>query len=68
VAIGTIGEEANEHEKSAASLRMAQQSRALRNEGRVENGKEPMTNKPSTDLITLVVATEQKGTEPATCG
>lgn len=47
-AAGYVKEEANEHGKSAASQAKAQEGRNLRNEGRMEDGKAPMTAKPGT--------------------
>ena len=45
-AAGYVKEEANEHGTSAESQRKAQEGRALRNEGRVEDGKAPKSTKP----------------------
>jgi hypothetical protein len=45
---GYIKEEMNEHGKDAKSRKKAQEGRDLRNEGRVEDGKEPKTTKPGT--------------------
>lgn len=47
-AAGFVKEEINEHGKSASSQRKAAEGRELRNEGRVEDGKAPKTNKPGT--------------------
>jgi hypothetical protein len=47
-AAGFVKEEANEHGKSPASQKKAQEGRDLRNEGRIEDGKEPKTTKPGT--------------------
>ncbi len=47
-AAGFVKEEANEHGKSRKSQEKAQEGRDLRNEGRVEDGKAPMTSKPGT--------------------
>jgi hypothetical protein len=48
-AAGFVKEEAHEHGKSPASQKKAQEGRNLRNEGRIEDGKEPKTTKPGTD-------------------
>ena len=45
-AAGYVKEEAYEHGKSPESKEKAQEGRDLRNEGRVEDGKEPMTTNP----------------------
>lgn len=45
-AAGYVKEEAYEHGKSAKSQMKAQEGRNLRNEGRVEDGKAPKTDKP----------------------
>ena len=45
-AAGYVKEEAYEHGKSAKSQVKAQEGRNLRNEGRVEDGKAPKTDKP----------------------
>jgi hypothetical protein len=47
-AAGFIKEEAYEHGKSADSQQKAQEGRAMRNEGRVEDGKAPKTSQPGT--------------------
>jgi hypothetical protein len=47
-AAGFVKEEANEHGKSPESQKKAQEGRDLRNEGRVEDGKDPKTTKPGT--------------------
>jgi hypothetical protein len=47
-AAGFAKEEMNEHGKSPGSQVKAQEGRNLRNEGRVEDGKTPMTTKPGT--------------------
>ncbi|WIA56764.1 hypothetical protein N6H05_02795 [Sphingobium sp. WTD-1] len=47
-AAGYIKEEAFEHGKSLESQKKAQEGRDLRNEGRVEDGKLPKTDKPGT--------------------
>ena len=47
-AAGYVKEEAFEHGKSADSEKKAQEGRDLRNEGRVEDGKEPKTTEPGT--------------------
>jgi hypothetical protein len=45
---GYVKEEMNEHGKDAKSQKKAQEGRDLRNEGRIEDGKEPKTTKPGT--------------------
>ena len=45
---GFVKEELNEHGKDSKSQQKAQEGRDLRNEGRVEDGKEPMTAEPGT--------------------
>jgi uncharacterized protein YjbJ (UPF0337 family) len=47
-AAGYIKEEMNEHGKSADSQQKAQEGRNERNEGRIEDGKAPLTSKPGT--------------------
>ena len=47
-AAGYVKEEAFEHGKSPESQKKAQEGRDLRNEGRVEDGKLPKTDKPGT--------------------
>ena len=47
-AAGFAKEETYEHGKSAESQQKAQEGRALRNEGRIEDGKAPKTTKPGT--------------------
>lgn len=47
-AAGFVKEEAFEHGTSAESQRKAQEGRDLRNEGRIEDGKEPKTSEPGT--------------------
>jgi hypothetical protein len=47
-AAGYIKEEINEHGKSPKAQQKAQEGRDLRNEGRIEDGKEPKTTKPGT--------------------
>jgi hypothetical protein len=47
-AAGYVKEEAYEHGKDPESKKKAQEGRDLRNEGRVEDGKEPKTTKPGT--------------------
>jgi hypothetical protein len=47
-AAGFVKEEAYEHGKSPESKKKAQEGRDLRNEGRIEDGKEPKTRKPGT--------------------
>ncbi len=47
-AAGYAKEEAFEGGKSAKSQQKAQEGRNLRNEGRIEDGKAPKTNKPGT--------------------
>jgi hypothetical protein len=48
-AAGYVKEEAHEHGKSAKSQEKALEGRELRNEGRIEDGKAPKTDKPGTD-------------------
>lgn len=45
---GFVKEELNEHKKDPESQKKAQDGRNLRNEGRIEDGKEPKTTKPGT--------------------
>ncbi len=45
-AAGYIKEELNEHGRSPEAQRKAQEGRDLRNEGRIEDGKEPKTSEP----------------------
>lgn len=47
-AAGYVKEEAFEHGKSPESQKKAQEGRDLRNEGRMEDGKPPKTDKPGT--------------------
>jgi uncharacterized protein YjbJ (UPF0337 family) len=47
-AAGFVKEEAFEHGKSAESKKKAQEGRDLRNEGRIEDGKAPLTGEPGT--------------------
>jgi len=47
-AAGYVKEEAFENGKSPESQRKAQEGRDLRNEGRIEDGKQPKTSKPGT--------------------
>jgi hypothetical protein len=47
-AAGFTKEEAYEHGKSAKSQMKAQEGRNLRNEGRIEDGKDPKLSKPGT--------------------
>lgn len=47
-AAGFIKEEMYEHGKSPESQRKAAEGRALRNEGRMEDGQLPKTGKPGT--------------------
>ena len=47
-AAGAVKEELYEHGKSADSQQKAAEGRALRNEGRVEDGKAPKTSAPGT--------------------
>ncbi len=47
-AAGFVKEEVNEHGKTPESQRKAAEGRELRNEGRIEDGKAPMTTKPGT--------------------
>ena len=46
-ATGFIKEEMYEHGNSAKSKKKAQEVRNLRNEGRIENGKNPKTSRPN---------------------
>ena len=48
-AAGFAKEEAYEHGKTPESKQKAQEGRALRNEGRVEDGKAPKTTTPGSD-------------------
>jgi hypothetical protein len=43
-----VQEKADEHGKSPESQKKAQEGRDLRNEGRIEDGKEAKTTKPGT--------------------
>lgn len=47
-AAGFVKEEAFEHGKSVDSKEKAQEGRDLRNEGRVEDGKDPKLTEPGT--------------------
>lgn len=47
-AAGFVKEEAFEHGKSTSAKQEAQEGRDLRNEGRVEDGKDPKTTEPGT--------------------
>jgi hypothetical protein len=47
-ATGFIKEEMNEHSKTAEGQQKAAEGRALRNEGRIEDGKAPKTTAPGT--------------------
>jgi hypothetical protein len=47
-AAGFIKEETHEHGKSSESQKKAQEGRDLRNEGRIEDGKQAKTTKPGT--------------------
>ena len=47
-AAGYVKEELHEHGKSPESQQKAQEGRDLRNEGRLEDGKAPKTEKPGT--------------------
>ena len=47
-AAGYVKEEMNEHSKTAEGQHKAAEGRGLRNEGRVEDGKAPKTDKPGT--------------------
>ena len=47
-AAGFAKEEAYEHSKTAQGQQKAQEGRALRNEGRIEDGKAPKTSAPGT--------------------
>jgi hypothetical protein len=48
-AAGYLKEEAYEHGTSAEAKKKAQEGRDLRNEGRIEDGKAPMTSQPGTE-------------------
>lgn len=48
-AAGYVKEEAYEHGKSPESQKNAQEGRDLRNEGRIEDGKMPKTDKPGSE-------------------
>jgi hypothetical protein len=48
-AAGFVKEEAFEHGDSPEAKQKAQEGRNLRNEGRIEDGKPPKTNKPGTE-------------------
>ncbi|WP_454882943.1 hypothetical protein [Sphingomonas oryzagri] len=47
-AAGYVKEELHEHGKTPESQQKAQEGRDLRNEGRVEDGKDPKPGKPGT--------------------
>jgi hypothetical protein len=47
-AAGFIKEEAYEHGNSPEAKAKAEEGRALRNEGRIEDGKAPKTTEPGT--------------------
>jgi len=47
-AAGYVKEELHEHGKTPESQQKAQEGRDLRNEGRVEDGKEPKLGTPGT--------------------
>lgn len=47
-AAGYVKEEAFEHSKSLKGQQKAQEGRDLRNQGRIEDGKAPLTDKPGT--------------------
>ena len=47
-AAGYVKEEAYEHGTSPEDKAKAQEGRNLRNEGRIEDGKKPMTTEPGT--------------------
>ena len=47
-AAGAVKEEMNEHGTTPESQRKAAEGRALRNEGRIEDGKAPKTTQPGT--------------------
>ena len=47
-AAGYVKEELNEHRDSPEGQKMAEEGRALRNEGRIEDGKPPKTTQPGT--------------------
>lgn len=48
-AAGYVKEEWNEGSNDPVDRRDAEEGRALRNEGRIEDGKAPKTTKPGTD-------------------
>lgn len=50
-AAGFVKEELYEHGTSVESQKKAQEGRNLRNEGRLEDGKMPLTRKPGTGSI-----------------
>lgn len=45
-AAGFVKEEANEHGRSPEAQQKAREGRELRNEGRIEDGKQPKTTTP----------------------
>lgn len=47
-AAGFVKEEANEHGKTPEANQKAREGRELRNEGRIEDGKQPKTTTPGT--------------------
>lgn len=47
-AAGFIKEEMHEHGTSAEAKKKAQEGRDMRNEGRIEDGKKPLTQPPGT--------------------
>ena len=47
-AAGFVKEEIYEHGKSPEAKRKAQEGRDLRNEGRIQDGEPPKTDKPGT--------------------
>ncbi|MFM5894661.1 MAG: hypothetical protein ACKOQM_09560 [Novosphingobium sp.] len=47
-AAGYVKEEIHEHSKSPEGQRKAEEGRALRNEGRAEDGKPPLAGEPGT--------------------
>ncbi|MEJ5976673.1 hypothetical protein WG901_08510 [Novosphingobium sp. PS1R-30] len=47
-AAGYVKEELNEHGKSPEAQKKAQEGRDLRNEGRLEDGKAPLSKEPGT--------------------
>ncbi len=47
-AAGYVKEELNEHGTSPEAKKRAEEGRALRNEGRIEDGEAPKTTEPGT--------------------